>query len=154
MSVTLTYRMLITSNLMLSESSKEITTFACGDLGLFRYRRLFFGICSASELFQNTIAQVLSGIPGCRNAADNNLVAGRTLEEHNSTLHRVLQRLQDSGLTLNKKKCSLMQTELDFWGTHLSQEGISVSPSRVQALSQLKRPKNAAESRSLLGMTG
>jgi hypothetical protein len=140
--------------LMLSESSREITTFSCGDLGLFRYRRLFFGICSASELFQNTIAQVLAGIPGCRNAADDILVAGRTIEEHNATLHQVLQRLQDSGLTLNKKKCSLLQTELDFWGIHLSPEGISISPSRVQALRELKRPNNAAEVRSLLGMTG
>ena len=47
-----------------------------------------------------------------------------------------------------------MQTELDFWGIHLSQDGIGISPSRVQALSQLKRPNNAAEMRSLLGMTG
>lgn len=140
--------------LMLSESSRDITTFSCGDLGLFRYRRLFFGICSASEIFQNTIAQVLAGIPGCRNAADDILIAGRTIDEHNSTLHRVLQRLQDNGLTLNKKKCSLMQTELDFWGIHLSQGGISISPTRVEALRQLKRPNNAAEVRSLLGMTG
>jgi hypothetical protein len=137
---------------MLSESSREITNFSCDDLGLFRFRRLFFGVSSASEVFQNTIAQLLAGIPGCRNAADDILVVGRTLEEHNSTLHRVLQRLQDSELTLNKSKCTIQANELDFWGIHLSQQGISIRQARVQALRPLKRPDNAAKVRSLPGM--
>jgi len=63
-------------------------------------------MCSGSQLFQNTVAQVLAGIPGCRNAADYILVAaGQTYgKKHNATF----QRLQASGLTLNEDICSLM----------------------------------------------
>ena len=40
--------------LLLSPESRYITTFAT-HVGLKRYKRLNFGICSASEVFQNTI---------------------------------------------------------------------------------------------------
>jgi Reverse transcriptase (RNA-dependent DNA polymerase) len=41
----------------LKEESRVITTFAC-HVGLFRYKRLNFGISSASEQFQQAIAKV------------------------------------------------------------------------------------------------
>lgn len=36
---------------------------------------------------------------------DDILVYGRTFEEHNRRLARVLQALEEAGLTLNPKKC-------------------------------------------------
>ena len=52
--------------LMLSEGSRPITMFSANGQ-LFHFKRLFFGICSASEIFQHTIPQVLNNIPGCLN---------------------------------------------------------------------------------------
>ena len=42
--------------LELSPESREITTFATPD-GLFRYKRLLFGVCSASEQYQMKLLQ-------------------------------------------------------------------------------------------------
>ena len=42
--------------LELSPESREITTFATPD-GLFRYKRLLFGVCSASEQYQMELLQ-------------------------------------------------------------------------------------------------
>ena len=50
--------------LELHPDSRAISNFST-HIGLFRYKRLFFGISSASEVFQHTIAQVLHGLPGC-----------------------------------------------------------------------------------------
>ena len=47
--------------LVVQESSRYITTFST-HVGLFRFKRLNFGISSASEIFQNTMAQILCGI--------------------------------------------------------------------------------------------
>ena len=40
--------------------SRDVTTFTT-HAGLFRYKRLMFGICSAPELYQHVISQVLQG---------------------------------------------------------------------------------------------
>ena len=47
--------------LELSPESREITTFATPD-GMFQYKRLLFGVCSASEQYQHEIVSALAGI--------------------------------------------------------------------------------------------
>lgn len=62
--------------LELSPESREITTFATPD-GLFRYKRLPFGVCSASEQYQHEIASVLAGIEHADKISDDVVVHGR-----------------------------------------------------------------------------
>lgn len=63
--------------LELHPDSRYITTFTT-HVGLWRYTRLNFGISSAAEVFQNTIQQVLHGIPNVRNMSDDIIVYGKT----------------------------------------------------------------------------
>ena len=70
--------------LELSPESREITTFATLD-GLFRYKRLLFGVCSASEQYQHEIASALAGIEGVENISDDIVVPNT--ETHNRRLH-------------------------------------------------------------------
>ena len=65
--------------------SRYITTFATS-LGLKTYKRLIFGICSASEIFQNTFRQAIAGISGVINISDDILVHAPTQEEHDKHL--------------------------------------------------------------------
>ena len=48
------------------EASRPITTFTTY-AGLFRYKRLMFGVSSAPEIYQYTIQQVLKDCPGNKN---------------------------------------------------------------------------------------
>ena len=50
----------------LDEESRDITTFATHE-GLFRYKRLSFGVNSAPEKYQQIIRQVVSDIEGVLN---------------------------------------------------------------------------------------
>ncbi|XP_040063180.1 uncharacterized protein LOC120837702 [Ixodes scapularis] len=59
--------------LVLHEDLRHITTFAT-HIGLYRYKGLNFGITAAAELFQNTVRQVLAGIPRVINISDDILV--------------------------------------------------------------------------------
>ena len=53
------------------KESCPITTFTT-HRGLFRYKRLSFGINSAAEVFQHTISQLLQDIPNVDNMSNDN----------------------------------------------------------------------------------
>ena len=69
----------------LSEASRPITTFATHK-GLFRYKRLMFGVSCAPEMYQRVIQQVLEGCDDVRNIHDDIIVHGQTTEEHDKRL--------------------------------------------------------------------
>ena len=60
----------------LDKESRDITTFATHD-GLFRYKRLLFGVNSAPEKCQQIIRQVPADIDGVQNIADDLVVHGK-----------------------------------------------------------------------------
>ena len=52
--------------LEIDPNSQSITTFA-KHCGLYRYKRLMFGICSAPEVYQQVVQQILQGCEGAAN---------------------------------------------------------------------------------------
>ena len=46
--------------------------------GRYKFKRLPFGILSASEVFQKKISQIIEGINGCANVQDDIIVWGKT----------------------------------------------------------------------------
>jgi hypothetical protein len=70
--------------LELDAECRHITTFTT-HVGLRRYKRLMFGINAASEMFQNGIAKLLVGLPGCKNISDDIIVYGRNDKEQART---------------------------------------------------------------------
>lgn len=65
----------------LEESSREITTFVTYK-GLYRYKRLMFGISSAPEKYQQVISQVFHDCEGVQNISDDIVIHGRDKAEH------------------------------------------------------------------------
>ena len=140
------------NQLELDESSRYITTFST-HLGLFRYKRLNFGISSAAEVFQKAIRDSLAGLTGVCNISDDILVYGKTQREHDENLRACFSRLRDNNLTLNKEKCVYNKQHLDFFGYTFSEQGLMTDPKKVADIINLQPPENASEVRSLLGMT-
>ena len=140
------------NQLELDEESRYITTFAT-HLGLYRYKRLFFGVNSASEIFQETIRQALAGLHGVVNISDDTLCFGTSQEDHDRNLKALFQRVREQGLTLNKEKCEFNKNSIEFLGHVFSKDGVKPSESKLKTILDLPAPKNASEVRSLLGMT-
>ena len=65
-------------------------------------------------MYQRVIQQTLQGCQGVRNLFDDIVIHGATRKEHDDRLNKVLQRIQDKGLTLNKEKCKFHMSELEF----------------------------------------
>ena len=124
----------------LHPDSRQITTFTTHK-GLYRYKRLSFGISSAPEVYQRIIQQILQECPGTANIADDILVYGRTKREHDDHLKHVLQTLEQRGLTVNSTKCAFNVDKLHFMGHIICKQGISPDPDKVYAIQHSKRPK-------------
>jgi hypothetical protein len=138
--------------LELEPSSRYITTFST-HVGLFRYKRLNFGISSASEIFQETIREVLQDVRGAKNISDDILVYGATPAEHDKALRETFQALKDCGLTINREKCEFNKDRVTFFGVVFTKDGVSPDPQKVSGIKNAGEPKNVSELRSWLGMT-
>ena len=136
------------NQLVIEPECRYITTFAT-HLGLYQFKRLTLGINASSELFQKAIANLICGIPKCINFSDDIIVHGATQEEHDDNVRELLRRLSGAGMTLNGQKCEFSQRELDFYGLHFADTGMSIQKQKLDALLSAAPPKNASEVRSL-----
>lgn len=61
--------------------------------GLFKYKRLPFGVCSASALFQRVMDTILQGLGGIVAYQDDILVTGSNTQEHIEHLEKEFTNL-------------------------------------------------------------
>ncbi|XP_055307067.1 uncharacterized protein K02A2.6-like [Sitodiplosis mosellana] len=135
----------------IAPSSRDITAFITKK-GLFRYKRLMFGITCAPEIFQKIMEQILQGCDGCLNYMDDVIVFAPTKELHDSRLQKVLERLNEYNVTLNKEKCVFGVSEIIFLGHRLSPDGIKPTHDKILAIKQFREPHSTEETRSYLGL--
>jgi hypothetical protein len=84
--------------------SRGITTFAT-HMGLFRSKRLSFGITSASEIFQRAIEGTIVKVKEAMNISDDIIIGGKGQQDHDEALLKTLQSLAKEGFTINLPKC-------------------------------------------------
>ena len=96
--------------------------------GLYQYQRLPYGIASEQAIWRRAMDR------SCK--ASHIIVTGKTLEEHLNTLDKVLMRLEEYGVKVNKTKCNFLQTSVEYLGHVISDEGLTQSPTKVEAIVQ------------------
>ncbi|XP_055607097.1 uncharacterized protein K02A2.6-like [Uranotaenia lowii] len=74
--------------LELDEETRNVMTFIT-HRGLYRFKRLPFGLVSAPEIFQRTMDEILADCEGAYWYLDDIGVEGSTIEEHDSRLNKV-----------------------------------------------------------------
>uniref|UniRef100_A0A9J7ZHH2 Gypsy retrotransposon integrase-like protein 1 n=1 Tax=Cyprinus carpio carpio TaxID=630221 RepID=A0A9J7ZHH2_CYPCA len=94
---------------------------------------------------------MLEGLEGTLCHADDILVFGATHKEHDARLLKVLNRLEQNGLTLNEK-CEFAVPQVRFLGHIISAEGIRADPDKIKAIKQMPEPKSVADVKRFLGM--
>ena len=67
---------------------------------------------------------------------DDVLVHGKTLEEHDERLMKVLSQLNDLGMTLNSEKCMFAHHSVKFLGHVIDRNGIHPDSNKVAAIEQ------------------
>ena len=83
---------------------------------------------------------------------DDILVYSRSEDEHELHLQMVLDILREKRLYAKLKKCEFWLDRVPFLGHIVSKEGISVDPSKVEAIQSWPTPRNTRKVRSFLGL--
>ena len=83
---------------------------------------------------------------------DEFLIFGRTEEEHNLALARVMQRAQDCGLTFCAEKCKFHQQKVSYFGLIFSLNEVSAGPNKVSAKHNASWPRSGKEAMSFISM--
>ena len=83
---------------------------------------------------------------------DDVTVKGRTFPEHKQIVIQVLQRIRETGFTLNALKCYFFQHRLPYLGHIIDNSKITLDPSRIKAIHEFPVPTTVKSLRSFLGM--
>ena len=135
----------------LEETCRDLTTFQT-NFGRYRFKRMPFGISSASEVLQKKAFQLCGDIKNVHIIADDMLIVGDTEQEHDEALIAVLQRAKDNNIKFNASKLQFKRNEVVYCGTKLSAEGIQADSSKVEAILSMPDPENKKDIQRLLGM--
>ncbi|XP_064488489.1 uncharacterized protein K02A2.6-like [Ornithodoros turicata] len=137
--------------LPLDENSSNILTLN-KPRGLFRVKRLPFGVSAAPGIFQRVMDTMLKGIPGVATFLDDVIISGSTPHEHDQRVQAVLDKLRQAGLRVNHRKTLFAKDELEFLGFHINAKGIQPSKSKVAAIHNAPEPTNKKELQAFLGL--
>ncbi|GAU49923.1 hypothetical protein TSUD_180410 [Trifolium subterraneum] len=85
---------------------------------------------------------------------DDILIYSKDPREHAEHLRIVLNILREKQLYAKFSKCEFWLSEVKFLGHVISQGGVSVDPSKVEAVLNWERPRTVSEVRSFLGLAG
>ncbi|UYV78632.1 K02A2.6-like, partial [Cordylochernes scorpioides] len=137
--------------LKVDETSAEILAINT-PRGLYKVKRLPFGLNSAVGTFQRFMDTLLSGIDGVAVYLDDVLISGRDCDDLKRKTEKVLLRFRESGLRLKREKCKFYVPEIEFLGMIIDHKGIRPSEGKLRAIKDAKPPSNKRELMSFLGL--
>lgn len=120
--------------------------------GLYRYTRLMFGITCAPEMFQKLMEQILSGCEGVLIYLDDIVVHAPNKELHDRRLRKVMDRLREFNVLLNKEKCLFGVSQIRFIGHIFTASGVTPIHDHLAAVREFRAPTSNEEVRSYLGL--
>ena len=137
----------------LDDDAKEKTAFSSGK-GLWQFKVMPFGLCTAPSTFQRLMEAVLSQMPLETSLVyiDDIIVHAVDFNTEVSNLKQVFKKLRSANLKLNPKKCTLFAREVIYLGHIVGQNGISADPKKVEAISTWPVPTTVKDVRRFLGL--
>ena len=138
-------------NLKLDYESSLCTTFNSPH-GRYRFLRLPFGLICAQDISQKKADEAFGDLPGVTGIADDIVIYGRDLSDHDANLRAVIERARETGLRYNADKCKIRCTEIPFFGNIISASGLKPGPRKIEAITNMDPSPNLADLQTFLGM--
>jgi hypothetical protein len=137
-------------HIALTEKSSLLTTFNT-PFGRYSFKRLPFGLHSSPEVFEKKVEQLFGDLPGVSVYFDDIIVAGKTQQEHDSNLRKLLAKAQEKNVKFNKEKIQLNKTEVRYLGHIVSKDGLRPDPEKVAAIKDMPDPTDKEGVQRLIG---
>jgi len=92
------------------------TAFVTRD-GLFRFKKLPFGLTNAGATFSRLMCRVLQGINfvTCLAYLDDIVIFSTSEQQHIERLNQLFERIRIAKLKFKPSKCHILQTSIHFW---------------------------------------
>nr|GFA84638.1 reverse transcriptase domain-containing protein [Tanacetum cinerariifolium] len=127
--------------ILIDPRDQEKTTFTC-PYGTFAYRRMPFGLCNAPGTFQRCMLAIFHDMveKTMEVFMDDFSVLGNSFESCLSRLDKMLQRCEDTNLSLNWDKSRFMVKEGIVLGHKISKNGIEFDRAKFNVIAKLPHP--------------
>ena len=145
------------SQVPLDKESSLLTTMHT-PIGRVKWLRLPFGISSAPEEFQRRQHEVIEGLAGVINVADDILIFGKgntyeeASEDHDKNLIALLDRCRERNLKLNPRKLKFKLTSVSFMGHTVTDQGLVPDNSKIEAITRMPVPQDKKATQRFIGM--
>src|SRR3954462_9485542 len=141
--------------LRVREQDTEKTAFRTR-YGLYEFTVMPFGLTNAPAVFMDMMNRIFRPYLDKFVVVfvEDILIYSPTEAAHEEHLRIALQLLRDNKLYAKYSKCEFWLSEVKFLGHVVPREGISVDPSKVEAILEWSRPTIVPEIRCFLGLAG
>ena len=137
----------------IEESDRHKTAFTWNGC-CYQYQRLAFGLTSAGAIFSRCVSEALQEIQTKQNVIsyiDDVLIFGKSLNELIVAMEQLFKALQKYGLKLNPTKCDFLNTQAEFLGRVVTENGYTANPKYIQGIQDMKSPTSRDENLKLVG---
>ena len=80
------------------------------------YFQLPFSLICAQDIFQKKVDETFGDLPSVTGIADNIVIYGCDLADHDTNLKAVMEHARETGLHFNADKCKIRCTEIPLFG--------------------------------------
>ena len=131
----------------------ESRPLTCMSLNIGRYQctQPPMGTNTSSNIFQKKLDEVFQNVQGVTGIADDNIIYGRSQEEHDICFLNFLSIVRKNKLQLNTSKLQF-QLKVSFFGHKWNSKGISPDAKKIHAIKQMEFPPDKESMQSFLGM--
>ena len=115
----------------LDSESQLLTTFNT-PFRRYCFLRMPFGLVMSQDVFQQKMDMILEGCHGTLTLIDDVIVHGKTKEEHDGNLRKLMETAQTAGLMFNSDKCAVNKKKIKFFGAVFDENGIHPDPKKLK----------------------
>jgi len=128
------------------------TTF-CTRYGSYEWLVMPFGLTNSPAAFQCFVNTVFADMLDVCVVVylDDILIYSEDMESHQQHVQEILRRLRLHGLFAKPEKCECHSDSVEYLGYHLSPEGLTMSPDKIQTISDWPEPRKVKDIQSFLG---
>ena len=113
---------------------------------------MLFGLVMSQDVFQQRMDMIIGECTGALVLIDDFIIHGKTKQEHDLNLRKLMETSRTTGLTFNSNKCAINQEQVRFFGAIFDKNGIYLDPQKVEEIKSLSSPTNITELQKVLGI--